>query len=88
MHKNEEQKANRLNDQLKKLEKDLTLKEPMAQAKQQLWANIIESINDIWPSIQVIYQQKYLIKAAGEAIQKIKGLVRKRSNTKITHGTS
>ena len=44
----------------------------MAQAKQQLWANIIESINDIWPSIQVIYEQKDLLKEAREAIQKIK----------------
>ena len=37
-----------------------------------LWANIIESVNDIWPSIQVIYEQTDLIKDAGEAIQKIK----------------
>ena len=63
MHKNEEQKANRLNEKLKKLEKYLTLEEPMAEAKQQLWSNIIESINDIWPSIQVIYEQKDLVKA-------------------------
>ena len=51
MHKNEEHKENRLAKKLMKLEKDLTLKEPMAQAKKQLWANIIESVNDIWPSI-------------------------------------
>ena len=44
----------------------------MAQTKQHLWANIIESINDIWPSIQVIYEQKDLVKAARESIQKIK----------------
>ena len=77
MHKNEEYKENRLNEKLKKLEKDLTLKELMVQAKKQLWANIIESVNDIWPSIQVIHEQKLLIKAAGEAIQKLnKNLVR------------
>lgn len=44
----------------------------MEQAKQKLWANIIESVNNIWPSIQVIYEYKYLIKATVEAIQKIK----------------
>ena len=44
----------------------------MAQVNQQLWANIIESVNDIWPSIQVIYDQKYLIKAAGEVSKKSK----------------
>ena len=72
MHKNEEHKENRLNEKLNKLEKDLTLKEPMAQFRQQLWANIIEAVNDIWPSIQVIYEQKYLVKSTRESIQKIK----------------
>ena len=54
MHKNEEQLENRLNEQLKILEKELTLNEPMAHVKQQLWSNIIEVANDIWPSIQEI----------------------------------
>lgn len=34
MHKNEIQKKNRLNEMTQKLEKELTLKEPLAQAKQ------------------------------------------------------
>ena len=70
MHKNKEQRANRLNEQVKNLEKELTLKEPMAHVKQQLWSNIIESFNDIWPSIQVIYEKKYSVKSEREAIQK------------------
>ena len=36
MHKNGEHKENKLIEKLKKLEKYLTLKEPMAQAKQKL----------------------------------------------------
>ena len=71
MYKSENQKTNRLNEKLQKLEKELTLKEPLAQAKQQLQANIINSVNDIWPSIQVIFQQKYLIREEGEEIQKV-----------------
>ena len=51
MHKEEVQKAARMSERLKALEKDLTLKEPLGQAKEQLWANIIDSANDIWPSI-------------------------------------
>jgi len=61
-----------LTERIQKLGKELTLKEPLAQAKQQLWANIINSVNDIWPSIQVIFEQKDLIKEATEAIQKVK----------------
>ena len=50
----------------------MTLKEPLAQAKQQLWANIINSVNDIWPSIQVIFEQNDLVKEAGEAFQRVR----------------
>ena len=52
--KSETHKSNGLNDRVQNLEKELTLKEPLAQAKQQMWANIINSVNDIWLSIQVI----------------------------------
>jgi len=72
MHKDETQKSNRLTERIQKLEKELTLKEPPAQEKQQLWANIINSVNDIWPSIQVIFEQKDLIKEATKAIQRVK----------------
>ena len=50
----------------------MTLIEPLAQAKKQLWENIIKYVNDIWPSIQVIFEQNYLIKEASNAIQKVK----------------
>ena len=72
MNISETQKSNILTNRIQKLEKELTLKEPLAQAKQQLWGNIINSVNDIWPSIQVMFEQKYLIKEASEAIQKFK----------------
>lgn len=72
MHKSETQKSNKLTDKIDKLEKELSLKEPLAQEKQQLWANIINSINDIWPSIEVIFEHKDLIKKEGNAILKVK----------------
>jgi len=53
-----------MNERIKNMEKELTLKEPLGQAKEQLWANIIDSINDILPSIQVIFEQIDLIKQA------------------------
>jgi len=37
-----------------------------------LWANIIDSVNDIWPSIQVIFEQTELVKIATEVIQEVK----------------
>lgn len=72
MHKDETQKSNRLNERLQKLEKELTLKEPLAQAKQQLWANMINSVNDIWASIQVNFEQTDLIKEESKEIQEVR----------------
>ena len=64
MHKDEVQKSTRFTERMKSLEKELTLKEPLGQAKEQLWANIIDLFNDIWPSIQVIFEQNDLVKEA------------------------
>ena len=61
-----------MNEWIKSLYKELTLNEPLGQAKEKLWANIIDSVNDIWPSIEVIFQQIDLIKKAMEAIQRVK----------------
>lgn len=55
MQKEEAQKANRMSERVKAMEKDLTLEKPLGQAKELLWANIIDSVKDIWPSIQVIF---------------------------------
>lgn len=57
MHKEEVLKATRMTERIKILEKELTLKEPLGQAKEQLWANIIDFVSDIWPSIQVIFSK-------------------------------
>lgn len=42
MHKNETHKSNMLNEGIQKLEKELTLKDPLAQKNKKLWANIID----------------------------------------------
>jgi len=55
MHKEEQKKATRMNERIKSLEKELTMGDPIGKAKDQLWANIIDSVNDIWPFIQVIF---------------------------------
>jgi len=71
MQKNEVHKSNRLTERMKNFEKELLLKEPLAQTKEQLWANIIDSVDDILPSIQVIFEQNDLVKEATKAIQRV-----------------
>ena len=80
MHQAKKQKANTLDDRIHWLEKELSLKEPLAQLKQHLWANIINSVNDIWPSIQVIFEQNDLAKESIEEIQKVKADLGKKPN--------
>jgi len=70
--KEESQKAQRMGERIKILEKDLTLEKPLGQTKEMLWSTIINFVNDIWPSIQVIFEQTELVKVATEAIQKVK----------------
>ena len=52
------------------------MKEPLIQAKEEIWANIIDYVNDIWPSIQVIFEKNDLVKEATQAIQRVKAEIR------------
>ena len=68
--KTHEQNGNRLSEEFKKLQKELTLKDQISYIKNYLWNNIIEAIHDVWPSIQVIFEQRELLLAAQAEIQK------------------
>ena len=37
-----------MGERIKVLEKELTLQKPLGDMKEILWANIIDSINDVW----------------------------------------
>ena len=62
--------VNRLEKLVKALEKDLTLERPLKEIKEILWDNIIQSINDVWPSIQIMYEHNDLVKLTLEEILK------------------
>jgi len=53
-----------LENKLKSLEEDLTFDKPLADIRKILWVNITQSTNDVWPSIQIIFEQIDLVKAA------------------------
>lgn len=59
-----------MTDRIKTLEKELTFGKPLRDIKEILWTNNINSINDIWSSIQIIFEQIDLMKLATEAVQK------------------
>lgn len=61
-----------LTQHVKTLEKDLTFEKPLTDIKKILWTNIIESINDVWSSIQIILEQIDLVKVSLQEIEKTK----------------
>jgi len=64
-----------LENKVKALEKDLSLDKPLGEIKAILWANISQSINNVWRSIQTIYEQIDLIAVAQVEIQKARTLL-------------
>lgn len=55
--------------QIKALEKDLTFDETLTEIRNILLTNIIDSINDIWSSIQIIFKQIDLVNPALEEVR-------------------
>ena len=62
--KGHEQRANRLQEHVKILQQQVNLIEQVSYIKNYLWNNIIQGIHLQWPSIQIIYEQKELLKGA------------------------
>lgn len=68
-------KVKALENKVRALEKDLSLDKPLTEIKGTLWANINQSLSNVWRSIQVIYEQIDLIAATQVEIQKIRAFL-------------
>jgi hypothetical protein len=45
----------------------------LAEAKENIWMDISKSINEIWPMVQIMFEQHELVLRSRQAIDKIKG---------------
>jgi len=45
----------------------------LAEAKENIWMDMSKSINEIWPMIQIMFEQHELVLRSRQAIDKIKG---------------
>ena len=52
----EMKKSQRLLEKLQKVERDTSIGQTLAQAKEIIWINVLDSMNEIWPSIQIIFE--------------------------------
>jgi len=64
-----------LENKVRTLEKDLTLDKPLAEIKGILWTNINQSLSNVWPFIQTIFEQVDLVNVAHGEIKKSRALL-------------
>ena len=43
----------------------------MAEVKENVWTHITKYINEIWPMIQIMFEQNELVQRSKQAIEKI-----------------
>jgi hypothetical protein len=63
----------RLKHELQKLQKETIVTKTLAEAKENIWMDICKSMIEIWPLIQIMFEQHELIQRSRHAIDKIKG---------------
>lgn len=68
----EMQKSQRLTQRMQQIDKEFAMGNTLAQVKENIWKRINEAMIEIWPSIQIIFDQKELIEKYSEAIEQIK----------------
>ena len=57
-HEIEVQRAQKKIEILQRAEKEASIGHTICQEKEIIWTSIIDSMNEIWPSIQIIFEQK------------------------------
>lgn len=71
-HAVEARRAKKLIERFQKEQKESAIRNTLGQVKEIIWADIMESLNGIWPSIHIIFEQKELIQKENEVIATIK----------------
>jgi len=52
----EMQKTHKLTGKIEELENESLMAQTLAQAKENIWADISQAITEVWPSIQIIFE--------------------------------
>jgi hypothetical protein len=68
MHKSE-----RLKQELQQLQRETVMAKTLSEAKENIWMDICQSVTEIWPLIQIMFEQHELVQRARQAIDRIKG---------------
>jgi hypothetical protein len=68
----EKQVTEQLRKELQQLQKETVAGKTLAEVKENVWTDITKSINEIWPMIQIMFEQNELVQRRKQAIEKIR----------------
>jgi hypothetical protein len=69
----EKQTSDKLKQELQQLQKKTVAGKTLVEAKESVWMDISKSINEIWPMVQIMFEQNKLVQRSKQAIEKIRG---------------
>jgi ribosomal protein S3AE len=69
-------KEKQVNEQIKKelqqLQKQTMVGKTLAEVKEIVWTDISKSMNEIWPMVQIMFEQNELLERSKQAVEKIR----------------
>jgi hypothetical protein len=68
----EKQVSDQLKQELQQLRKQTVAGKTPAEVKESIWTDITKSMNEIWPMIQIMFEQNELVQRSKQAIGKIR----------------
>ena len=68
----ERQVAEKLKQEIQQLQKQTVASKTLSEAKENIWIDIAKSINEIWPMVQIMFEQHDLVLKSRQAIDKIR----------------
>jgi hypothetical protein len=61
-----------LKQELQQLRKQTVAGKTLAKVKESVWTDITKSMNEIWPMIQIMFEQNDLVLRRKQAIEKLR----------------
>jgi hypothetical protein len=68
----EKQVNEHIRKELQQLQKQTMAGKTLAEVKEIVWKDIIKSINEIWPMIQIMFEQNEFLQRRKQAVEKIR----------------
>jgi DNA gyrase/topoisomerase IV subunit A len=68
----EKQVNEQIRKELQQLQKQTMARKTLAEVKEIMWTNISKSINEIWPMVQIMFEQNELLERSKQAVEKIR----------------